>query len=38
MRAFTQIFPEIEAEFHLAIRNPATFLPALFQKLPGNDL
>jgi hypothetical protein len=28
VRAFTQIFPEIEAEFHLAIRNPATFLPA----------
>lgn len=27
--AFTQIFPEIQAEFHLAIRNPATFLPAL---------
>ena len=32
IRAFTQIFPEIEAEFHLAIRNPATFLPALFEK------
>ena len=31
-RALTRIFPEIEAEFHLAIRNPATFLPALFQK------
>ena len=30
--AFTQIFPEIEAEFHLAIRNPATFLPDLFAK------
>ncbi len=30
VRAFSQIFPEIEAEFHLAIRNPATFLPALF--------
>jgi hypothetical protein len=26
---FTQIFPEAEAEFHLAIRNPATFLPDL---------
>ncbi|WP_054004786.1 hypothetical protein [Cypionkella psychrotolerans] len=34
VRAFSQIFPEIEAEFHLAIRNPATFLPALLQKLP----
>ncbi|MDQ2066761.1 hypothetical protein Q9295_10265 [Xinfangfangia sp. CPCC 101601] len=32
IRAFTQIFPQIEAEFHLAIRNPATFLPALFDK------
>ena len=32
VRAFTQIFPEIEAEFHLAIRNPATFLPDLYTK------
>ena len=32
VRAFTQIFPEIEAEFHLAIRNPASFLPELFAK------
>jgi hypothetical protein len=29
VRAFTQIFPDIEAEFCLGIRNPATFLPAL---------
>lgn len=29
MRGFTQIFPDIQAEFHLAIRNPATFIPAL---------
>ncbi len=29
VRDFTQIFPGFEAEFHLAIRNPATFLPAL---------
>ena len=35
IRAFTQIFPGIEAEFHLAIRNPATFLPALFDKQKG---
>ena len=34
VRAFSQIFPEIEAEFHIAIRNPATFLPALLAKLP----
>jgi hypothetical protein len=33
VRAFCQIFPEIEAEFHLAIRNPASFLPALYQRL-----
>ena len=32
VRALTRIFPDIDAEFHLAIRNPATFLPALFQK------
>lgn len=32
IRALTQVFPEIEAEFHLAIRNPATFIPALFQR------
>lgn len=35
IRAFTQIFPGIEAEFHMAIRNPATFLPALFEKQKG---
>lgn len=29
IRAFTQLFPDFGAEFHLAIRNPATFLPAL---------
>jgi len=32
VRAFSQIFPEIEAEFHLGIRNPASFLPVLFEK------
>jgi len=32
VRSFTQIFPEAEAELFLAIRNPATFLPALFLK------
>lgn len=30
---FTRIFPELPAEFHLAIRNPATFLPTLQQKV-----
>lgn len=33
VRAFCQIFPEIEAEFHLAIRNPASFLPQLYDRL-----
>lgn len=32
VRAFSQVFPQFGAEFHLAIRNPATFLPALFDK------
>ncbi|WP_374644075.1 hypothetical protein [Tabrizicola sp.] len=29
IRAFTRIFPDFQPEFHLAIRNPATYLPAL---------
>jgi hypothetical protein len=33
VRAFSQIFPDIEAEFFLAIRNPASFLPALYQRM-----
>ncbi len=34
--AICKIFPEIEAEFHLALRNPASLLPALyrFQRQP----
>ena len=32
IRAFTRILPQNEAEFHLALRNPATFVPALFEK------
>lgn len=32
LRRFTQIFPDLEAEFHLAIRNPATFLPDLRER------
>lgn len=32
IRAFANIFPEIESHFCLAIRNPATFLPALFDR------
>lgn len=34
MLGFTQIFPDIETEFHLAMRNPATLLPAI-QQLAG---
>lgn len=37
IRAFTQIFPQIEAEFHMALRNPATFLPALYAKQKGRS-
>jgi hypothetical protein len=32
-RAFSQIFPDARAEFHLAIRNPVTFLPTLRDKV-----
>jgi len=38
IRAFTQIFPEIEAEFHMAIRSPASFLPALYHKMNGKPM
>jgi len=37
MFAFCQVFPGIEAEFHLAIRNPATFVPAVYQKQSGRS-
>ncbi|MDQ1848288.1 hypothetical protein Q9299_08305 [Gemmobacter fulvus] len=37
MRAITQIFPEIEAEFHLGLRNPATYLPELHRRQRGRD-
>jgi hypothetical protein len=33
LRAFTRIFPDAEAEFCLGIRNPATFLPDLQQRV-----
>ncbi|MCB2135448.1 MAG: hypothetical protein KDE08_05805 [Rhodobacteraceae bacterium] len=32
--AFTNLFPEAEAEFLLALRNPATLIPALVQRVP----
>lgn len=35
MQGFTQIFPDHEAEFHMAIRNPASFLPDLRLRAQG---
>lgn len=35
MRAIRNIFPEIEAEFFIGLRNPATFLPDLLRKQRG---
>lgn len=35
IRALQNIFPDHACEFHLAIRNPAGFLPALHAQLPG---
>jgi hypothetical protein len=35
LRDFTLIFPDIEPEFHLGIRNPATFLPDLRVRAQG---
>lgn len=37
MFAFCQLFPGVEAEFHLAIRNPATFVPAVYKKQSGRS-
>jgi hypothetical protein len=37
MAAFCQVFPGCEAEFHIAIRNPATFVPAVYQKQHGRN-
>lgn len=34
---FAQLFPGARSEFHLAIRNPATFLPALFARLSAKS-
>ena len=40
MAAFAQVFPEIETELFLAIRNPATMLPTLRKRLVarGTDI
>ena len=37
VQSLAQIFPDHETEFHLAIRNPASFLPALFSKQKGKS-
>ena len=34
-RAFAQVFPQIECEFHMGIRNPASFLPQVFHRQKG---
>jgi hypothetical protein len=34
---FPRLFPHDGCEFHLAIRNPAAFLPALFSRLSESD-
>ncbi|WP_141137878.1 hypothetical protein [Actibacterium lipolyticum] len=33
----SQILPEAECEFHIALRNPATFIPALFARMRNVD-
>lgn len=33
--ALANLFPDAETEFHLAIRNPATLVPALLARVPG---
>ena len=39
IHAFTRIFPDFQPEFHLSIRNPATYLPALKARVAerGHD-
>jgi hypothetical protein len=37
LRAFARIFPDIETEYFLALRNPATFVPAILALEPGRD-
>jgi len=35
--AFRSLFPQDDVEFHLAIRNPATFVPAVWEQVKGRD-
>ena len=37
VRAFANIFPDHQVEFHIALRNPAGFLPALFARQRGKS-
>jgi hypothetical protein len=37
VRAFSRIFPGIETEYFLGLRNPATFVPAVLALEPGKD-
>ncbi len=37
MRAITRIFPEMQAEFFIGLRNPATWLPELFRRQRESD-
>lgn len=37
MQAITRIFPDHGAEFHIGLRNPATFLPELHRRQRGRD-
>jgi hypothetical protein len=37
VRAFSCIFPDIATDYFLALRNPATFIPAILATQPGKD-
>lgn len=37
MQAITRIFPDHAAEFHIGLRNPATYLPELHRRQRGRD-
>ncbi|MCU0802534.1 MAG: hypothetical protein MUD11_12290 [Rhodobacteraceae bacterium] len=37
LRAFSQIFPDLETDYFIALRNPATFVPAILAKETGAD-
>jgi len=37
IRGFRKLFPEDEIEFHIGLRNPATFLPAVYSEINGKS-